>query len=140
MKILCKTDLKIQSGQAVKMIAKHMKKNLGGAYKLTIGANTCDVYFLIYYEVPKLHKLIGNSPGKEEYNKVHEMHIDLNITTYQNKVRVNLIEITPEERTIGYDLYKPEIIQDDIVKARELIWNKVQKRLEKAHEEYDFVF
>lgn len=140
MKILCKTDLKIQSGQAVKMIAKHMKKNLGGAYKLTVGANTCDVYFLIYYEVPKLHKLIGNSPGKEEYNKVHEMHIDLNITTYQNKVRVNLIEITPEERTIGYDLYKPKIIQDDIVKARELIWNKVQKRLEKAYEEYDFVF
>lgn len=140
MKILCKTDLKIQSGQAVKMIAKHMKKNLGGAYKLTVGANTCDVYFLIYYEVPKLHKLIGNSPGKEEYNKVHEMHIDLNITTYQNKVRVNLIEITPEERTIGYDLYKPEIIQADIVKARELIWNRVQKRLEKAYEEYDFVF
>lgn len=140
MKILCKTDLKIQSGQAVKMIAKHIKKNLGGAYKLTVGANTCDVYFLIYYEVPKLHKLIGNSPGKEEYNKVHEMHIDLNITTYQNKVRVNLIEITPEERTIGYDLYKPEIIQADIVKARELIWNKVQKRLEKAYGEYDFVF
>lgn len=140
MKILCKTDLKIESGKAVKMIGKHLKKNLGGAYKLVMSANTCDVYFLIYYEVLKLHKLIGNSPGKEEYNKVHEMHIDLNITTYQNKVRVNLIEITPEERTIGYDLYKPEIIQSDIVHARELIWSKVQKRLMKAYEGYDFAF
>lgn len=140
MKILCKTDIKVESGKAVKMIAKHLKKNLGGAYKLTVGANTCDVYFLIYYEVPKIHKLIGNSPDKDEYNKVHEMHIDLNITTYQNKVRVNLIEITPEERTIGYDLYRPEIIQADIVQARELIWSKVQKRLMKAYENYDFVF
>lgn len=140
MKILCKTELKIESGQAVKKIAKHLYKNLSGAYKFTTGSNTCDVYFLLYYEIPKLNKLIGPAENKEDYNAVHEMRINLNITTYQNKIRVNLIEITPEERTIGFDLYKPEIIQEDIIKARELIWSRVQKRISKAYENYDFVF
>lgn len=143
MKITCGNNLKIESGQAVKMIAKHLYKNLGGAYKFESHANMCDVYFIVLYEVPRLQKWIGkadNPEEKKEYNALHEMKINLNITTYQNKVRVNLIEITPQERTLGYDCYKPELIQLDIIAAREKIWDKVKKRLEKEYQDYDFAF
>lgn len=138
MNIVCGKGLTIQSGAAVNKIGKYLYKHLDGAYKFTHSPNMCDVYFLVLYQLPREKQIPGKQ--KEGYNDMHEMHVDLNITTYQNKIRVNLIEITEDERTIGYDLYKPELIQTDIEAAKEKIYQKVCKRLEKAYEEYDFIF
>ena len=90
-----------------------------------------DVYVTLLYQL------------KPEYgggvNEVEEMTININITTYQNKVRVNTIEMTPMERTLGYDIMKPEEMID-LQKAMEIIKWKVGNRIRKAYKEYIILF
>lgn len=133
-----KNNLNIQSNAAVKKLAKFAYKNLAGAYKFDSKANECDVYFTVLYQVPLEDRVVKHF--KDGSYDVQEMKIDLNITTYQNKVRVNLIELSPDERTLGYDRYEPELIQSDIQAAMKKVWDKIQKRLTKAYENYDFLF
>ena len=67
------------------------------------------------------------------------MKININVTTYQNKVRINIIELTSKERTIGFDLYTPEKVQD-LQKAYPVIMEKIYKRIYKAYEDYYFLY
>lgn len=128
--------VKLQAGQQVNRVGKYLYKNLDGAFKIKNSSNTCDIYSTVLYQIPYLQRI----PGKgTEYNDVHEMTINLNITTYQNKVRINIIEMDPNERTIGYDLYDPETLKD-LEFATKLIYSKVCKRISKAYEDYDFLF
>lgn len=124
------------ASQIVNKLGKYLYNNLDGAFKLKTSSNMVDVYFTVLYQLP----LYRRNPYKgEEYNDVHEMTVDLNITTYQNKIRVNLITVTPEAKTIGYDLYPP-VKMEDLPVAKSLIYNKVVKRLSKEFEEYEFLF
>lgn len=129
-------NLKIPASQIVTKISKHLYKNIDGAFKFTKSSNMCDIYFTLLYQIPYWERI----PGKgSDYNDMHEMTINLNITTYNNSIRVNVIEVTPEERTLGYDLYKPEALQD-LDKAQTRILNKVILRVSKAYKDYDFIF
>ena len=67
------------------------------------------------------------------------MNIDINITTYQNKVRVDIIEMTSAERTLGYNLYPPEKL-NDLPSAMKLIWRNIVNKVSKAYADYDFIF
>ena len=131
-----KQPQKLSANQQVNRVGKYLYKNLDGAFKIKNSSNTCDVYTTVLYQIPYLQQIPGR--GKE-YNDVHEMTLNLNITTYQNKVRINIIEMDPNERTIGYDLYKPEALED-LDFACKLIFQKVCKRISKAYQEYDFLF
>ena len=131
-----KQPQKLSANQQVNRVGKYLYKNLDGAFKIKNSSNTCDVYTTVLYQIPYLQQIPGR--GKE-YNDVHEMTLNLNITTYQNKVRINIIEMDPNERTIGYDLYKPEVLED-LDFACKLIFKKVCKRISKAYQEYDLLF
>lgn len=120
-----KQGLQYEANQMVNKIGKYLYKYIDGAFKFKISSNMCDVYLSIYYQ----------EPGQD----LEEMQVDLNITTYQNKIRVNLIEITPQERTIGYDVYKPEDIRD-LEYAKYIILKNVRKRIERAYEHCQFVY
>lgn len=124
--IFSSTQQKLSANQQVNRVGKYIYKNLDGAFKFKTSSNMCDVYITLLYEVP------GS-------NDVKEMTLDLNITTYQNKLRVNIIELTPQERTIGYDLYKPEDLMN-LEEAKKTILQKVIKRISKAYEGYNFLF
>lgn len=140
MKIVCKGPVsnkpKLQAGQQVNRVGKYLYNHIDGAFKIAKSPNMCDVYFTLIYQIPYLQRIPGR--GKE-YNDVHEMTINLNITTYQNKLRVNTIEMTPEERTLGFDLFLPEKLED-LEEAKKLILSKIQKRVIKAYKDYDFYF
>lgn len=115
----------------VNRVGKFLYNHLDGAYKYTKSPNMYDVYVTLLYQL------------KPEYgggvNEVEEMTININITTYQNKVRVNTIEMTPMERTLGYDIMKPEEMID-LQKAMEIIKWKVGNRIRKAYKEYIILF
>ena len=115
----------------VNRVGKYLYNHLDGAYKYTKSPNMYDVYVTLLYQL------------KPEYdggvNEVEEMTININITTYQNKVRVNTIEMTPMERTLGYDITKPEEMID-LQKAMEIIKWKVGNRIRKAYKEYIILF
>ena len=125
MKILCKSNMTLSANQQVNRVGKYLYKNIDGAFKYKTSSNTCDVYFTLLYQLP----LDMQEPDKgKEYNDVHEITVDINITTYQNKVRVNVIEMTPMQRTLGYDLYEPYILED-LENAKKRIFNKIIKRV-----------
>ena len=109
MKILCKTQT-FSIGQKVNTLGKYINRHIDGAYKIKFSPNMCDVYMLMYFQEP------GNPD-------LQEMHFDINITTYQNKIRVNVTEISPHERTIGHDTFDEESLKD-LNKALYKILNK----------------
>lgn len=136
MKIECKSNQSLSANQQVNRVGKFLYKHIDGAFNYKKSSNMYDVYMTILYQLPVDKQ--DEAKGKE-FNDLHEMTLDINITTYMNKVRVNLIEMTPEEKTIGYDLYEPEKLED-LVKASETILKKIQKRISREFREYDFLF
>ena len=112
----------LPASKQVKRIGQYLYKHIDGAYDFKSSSNNYDVYFLLLYELKKELR----EPGKEY--PVQEMKININVTTYQNKVRINIIEITPKERTIGFDAYTPEKVQD-LQKAYPVIMEKIYKRI-----------
>lgn len=137
MKILCKSQPgKIPANQQVNRIGKYLYNNIDGAFNYKTSSNMCDVYFTLLYQLPEYAQ---DASKGEEYNDVHEITVDINITTYQNKVRVNTIELDPMQRTLGYDLYDPCVLEDLEI-AKKKIFAKVVKKVAKAYSEYEFLF
>lgn len=121
----------IPASKQVGRIGKYIYKHTEGAFKTATSANTYDVYITLLYQL------------KPEYggvvNDVQEMTINVSITTYQNKIRVNTIEVDPKSRTLGFDLFKPELM-DDLVLGSQIVLDKVRKRIQKAYAQYDILF
>jgi hypothetical protein len=145
MKIVCKSKGNIsnnsstlQAGQQVNRVGKYLYKHLDGAFKMQNSANMCDVYMTVLYQIP-LVLLKKYNISEKAYQEVQEMTLNLNITTYQNKVRINIIEVTPEEKTIGFDVYTPEELEN-LQQSAEKIYQRVVKRIEKEFQDYEFLF
>ena len=139
MKIYCtsnKYQPNIPSNLQVNKIGKYLYNNIDGAFKYSTSSNTCDVYFILLYQIPYCDRI----PGKgKEYNDIHEMTIDINLTTYQNKIRLNILEMDPNERTLGsYAI--PVKYWEDLNILKSYILDKVNKSVTKAYSNYDFLF
>lgn len=131
MKIYCKTTNIPPASTIVNKVGKYLYNHLDGAYKFTKDRNMFDVYVTLLYE---LKEEFGGIP-----NDVQEMTININITTYQNKIRVDTIEVTPEERTLGFDLFKVEDMLDMELAMSIIKW-KVGNRIRKAYKNYIILF
>ena len=126
----------ISANKLVNVLGTYLYKHLDGAFKYITSSNMCDVYFTLLYQLRPEDQRPENTP---EENDVHELTINLNLTTYQNKIRVNIIERTPMEKTLGCDVYPPEKLQD-LEAAKDMIFAKVVKRVSKAYKDFDFLF
>lgn len=126
-----------ETSQLVNKVGQYLYKNIDSAYKGVRSTNTYDVYFFVLYQIPFERRIPGKR--KEGYNDMHEMHINISLTTYQNKIRTNVTEISPEEWTFGYILVPPEKLKH-LEDARTLIYNKVIEKLKKHYKDYDFIF
>ena len=120
------------AAQKLNSVGKYIYKHIDGAYKIAFGPQTCDVYITMYYQ------------PKEEYyqyrtSDMYEMKFDISLATYQNKIRINVTEMTDMERTIGQNIYKPEQLQD-MNAAYPMIYDNICKHIEKAYEDFEFVF
>lgn len=124
--IRCATNLPFNPGQYVNKLGKYLYKHIDSAYKITFSANTCDIYMFIYYQE------VGN-------DTLYEMHFDISITTYQNKLRMNIIEISPEERTIGHDTFDETVLKNFDLALRKM-YATLRKRLDKAYQDYEFIY
>lgn len=116
-----------QPGQQVNRVGKYLYKNIDGAFKITFGPNECTIKMRMYYQIPNDSKSLD------------EMHFNINITTYQNKLRVNVIEDTEMEKTLGHFTITPEQTKNLEV-ARDIIYDKVCHYIEREYSDYDFVY
>ena len=83
--ILCgkaSTLPKYQGGQAVNIIGRYLFKHIDGVYNYKKGANTYDIYFTILYQLKEEYRT-------EEDHDMHEMNINISITTYSNEDEYN---------------------------------------------------
>lgn len=137
MKIFCKnSQIPMSANQQVKRVGKYLYKNIDGAFNFKSSSNTFDIYLTLLYQLPRLQRI----PGKgKEYNDVHKMTINISITTYQNKLRVNIIEVTPEARTLGSHVFKPEELAN-LAEVKEVILERVRYQIKKAYIDYDILF
>ena len=126
-------EQKLQSGQIVNSVGRYLYKHIDTAYRIENHANEVDIYFEIAYELlPEYRKTSDDE-------EVNVMSININITTYQNKIRVNVIEVSPKERTLGYILIPPEKFKD-MNEGMKLVLAKVQNKVAKSFKEYEFYF
>lgn len=123
--------MKQQASQQVNRVGKYLYKGLDGSFKFKISPNMYDIYITLLYREPYVRGISDTT--------IHEMVIDINITTYMNKVRVNVIELSPEEKTLGFDVYEPESLYN-LEEGAARIYNNVCKRISKAYKEYEFLF
>lgn len=115
------------SGSIVDKVGKYLKNNIDGAYKIKFSPMECEVTMRMYYQVPG------------EPDTTDEMQFLLNITSYQNKVRVNITEDTAMEKTIGQVILTPEEL-NNLTLAKRKILSKVTRFIEKEYSEYDFIY
>ena len=131
MKIYIKSAQDIPASLQVNRIGKYLSKHLDGVYKTKKDRNTYDLY---------VHFIYQPFPEYTETPPINELDIIISITTYQNKIRVNTIELTPDERTLGFDLIDPKLM-DNLEEAKRYILNVVKKRVRKAYPDMiDFGF
>jgi hypothetical protein len=126
----------IPASLLVNKVGMYLNKNIDGAYKFRISPNMCDIYMTVLYQVP--YKSIR--PGDpDKLSEIQEMDIDINLTTYQNKLRMNLVELAPDERTLGFFVIAPEKIED-LEYAQAWVMKNLIKTLNKLFEGYIFIF
>lgn len=124
-----------------------MFKNLAGATSFKKSSNTFEINTIVLYQIPLDIKKKYNLPD-DETTDVQEMNLNLNITTYQNKLRFNIIEETPDALTLGCKVINLGLQKYQKAKTNqqlfELVMNDLQKyiyqKLEKRYEGYDFLY
>lgn len=116
----------LPASKQVNRVGKYLYDHIDGSYKYTKSGNTFDIWFIVYYQ-------------RELNAEVEEMKVNINVTTYQNKVRINTIEVTPNERTLGFDLFKPEDLMDLPV-AYPKILKKIRNRIDKVYKDFIFIY
>lgn len=132
MKILCNSK-KFQGGQVVNKVGSYLYNHIDGAFKFEKSPNMYDVYFIVLYQIPEENRTTA------EDDEVHELPIDLNITTYQDKIRVNIIVQDEYEKTIGTKTFSYDKL-NDLEKLRQTVLSFVEKKVTKEYQEYDFLF
>ena len=133
-------------GQTVNSLGKYLYKSLSGAINYKKSSNMFDVWTIVLYAIP--HKIIKKyGITEDKYKDVNEMTININITTYDQKIRVNLIEETPDNLTLGSKVFNLEKLRKqnpnqqayfDIIKTA--VEDYMYQRLEKRYEDYDFLY
>lgn len=121
----------------VKRLGKYLKDNLTGVYKVVEPPNEYIIYTTILYQIdPEVRKMLKRYQkefqGKEE--DIYEMNIYLNITTYSQYIRVNVIQLDEYEVTLGYlRLDREDLISLPYCKKK--IVDYVKKRIETKYKD-----
>ena len=122
----------------VNQIGQWFYKNLDGSYDFDISPNMYDLYLTVLYQVP-LEIIRKYKLENTKESDINEMDILMSITTYANKIRVNLVEKSPEEQTLQHFVLDPAKF-DDLTELRMKILEKVRKVLNKKFDGYEFLF
>lgn len=145
MKIYCET--KQTPSQLLNSLGRYLFKNLAGATSFKKSSNTFEINTIVLYQIPLDIKKKYNLPD-DEITDVQEMNLNLNITTYQNKLRFNIIEETPDALTLGCKVINLGLQKYQKAKTNqqlfELVMNDLQKyiyqSLEKRYSDYEFLY
>lgn len=123
----------------VKRLGKFLAKNLTGVYKIEEPPNQYIIYSTILYQIkPEVRKAMKQYQkefqGIEE--TVYEMNIYYNITTYQQYIRVNVIQLDENEQTLGYLRLEPKELMS-LPYCKQKILEYTKRVIEKKYANYE---
>lgn len=122
----------------VNTVGKSLYKRLDGSYSFKKGNGFSEVRSTILYQIPKevsdRYNLV-----QEERDKVNAMDVMINITTYSNKIRVEVIELSPEEKTIAFKTFKSEAFSN-IQQGLSTVYSFITSSIEKEFNGYEILF
>lgn len=132
-RVLCRksSNKPQEGGQYVNTISNYLYRHIDTSYNQKHSSNMSDVYFQVYYQMIQ--------PDDTLDSTLQEMNIDLNITTYRDKIRINVLELTPDEFTLGMKTftYKDNM---NLAKLMTDVLQYVDKRLTKCYSDREFVY
>lgn len=128
--------MKGTGGSSVNKVGKYLYSKFDSRDSIKFQANKCKVYFTLYYQLSEDRRIADSD---DDVNKMHEMQMCIDLTTYSNSLRVEIIEISPEECTISYLICDEKLLDNlDVLRAK--ILNKLRKDISKRYVDYDFIF
>lgn len=116
----------LQAGQIINQVGKYLYNHIDSALRYKKSGNTFDVWFVVY------HQKIGTPD-------LLEMGINLNLTTYANKIRMNITEVSPMEKTLGQRIYEVEAF-NNVVLASKKLFKDTQVIIRKSFTDCEFLF
>ena len=118
------------AGGYVNRIGKYLKQTMDGAYKIKFSPMECQVFVEMLFEIP------------EERDTYGEVKFDISIVSYQNKLRINITEISEREKTVGQIILKELDLENmnDFLEIRMKITDLINKFLEKEYPGYYLVY
>ena len=117
----------------IKPVGKYINKVIDGAYKIEFKSNMCIVYMRMYYQIPSRYQDQGADMS------LKEMRFIINITSYANKLRINLTEDTEYEKTIGQLILAEDDLKDlNTIKYK--VMKMIRKSIAKEYEGYEFIY
>lgn len=140
MKITAKTDVKLDTfprGTLVNKLGEYLYKELDSAYKFNKSSNLYEVYLEAYYQVPHY----GDHPqDKIKYDdEIKTMKLLISITYYDEKIRINLIELGQYEPTVAHKTYKIKEL-GTLSNAKRTVDKLIKDSLTKYFKDYEFIF
>lgn len=125
----------MHGGQYVNKVGRYLYEHLDGAFKVAKSPNMYDIWLTLLYQIPSEYL----TESEKEDVDVQELTINLNVTTYDDKLRVNIIVEDEYEKTIGTKTFSFAKL-DNLEWLRLEILKFIRKKLEKEYEDYDFYF
>lgn len=117
----------MQPGNWIKKVGKYLNDHIDGAYKIAFHSMECEVFMRMYYQLPNV---------AESFD---EMKFIISITSYQNKLRINLTEDTEMEKTIGQLILRPEEL-GNLEEVRLRVLKMIKKAINKEFDQFDFIY
>lgn len=132
--IECNTNQVVPLNKLINQIGRYLYNHIDGALSYKTSANHSTIEMMVLYQ-RKPEDRIGDA--KED--DMHEMHLELDLTTYSDKIRLNIIRLDENEKTLGS--YTIRIEQPvDYAEVQNQVMSKVRKSLIKEYGMFEFIF
>lgn len=122
----------------VNTVGKSISKKLLGTLRKRKESNECIVDCTILYQIPKEVSHRYMLP-KEVRDNVGEMDVQISVTTYSNKIRVNMVQLTPKQKTMGCKTFKVDTF-NNVQQGMKAVMTFIGKCVEREYPEYEVLF
>lgn len=116
----------------VNIIGKSLYNYIESAFEYKSSANMYDVYFTVLYQVIE-------DLRDEDDTEIHDIVVNINVTTYDNYIRVNIYTDENPNQLIAFNKYDIRRY-NSIKKIVEDIYRNTLARIDKFFYLYDFIF
>lgn len=118
----------------INQIGKYLYNHIDGAINYKTSANHAIVEIMLLYQ-----RKPEDKTGDLHEDDMHEMHMELDLTTYSDKIRLNIIRLDENEKTLGsYTIRVEQPI--DYIEIQNQVIAKVRKSLIKEYNMFEFIF